>query len=292
MTKLQEQILTKQALKNKNFIKQINKNKQKAKIKRLKSLGKDASLLFLPIVSEMILQHISDIGNIFSNIEDEIEQLNNDIDQFNNYQIGNKNNLINRKNALLNQINLVEKKIDSINKLLSKLDIIIKTFQIISTTLKVLPLPTAPIPTTAGILNTFSNLLEKSTKIISAFKAITNIAQSELNDIKSNLEDLKNQIKLIENNIENPEQLTFEDILSTAIKLGTQSITHNGFKFAISEENKPNSPLINNTFKRHYAVAIDLNGVEVLKTEPSFTLDTQVLIDSLILIIDKNNLKP
>ena len=75
MTKLQEQISSKQALKNKNFIKQSNKDKQKAKTKRLKSLGKDVSLLFLPIISEMILQHISDIGNIFSNIEDEIEQL-------------------------------------------------------------------------------------------------------------------------------------------------------------------------------------------------------------------------
>ena len=42
--------------------------------------------------------------------------------------------------------------------------------------------------------------------------------------------------------------------------------------------------------KRHYAVAIDTNNVEVLKGELSFTLDPNDLIEQLKLIIDRENL--
>lgn len=297
MTKLQEQILKKQELKNKNFISKLNKDKIKAKSKRLKSLGSDPSLLFLPIASEMMLQKLTDIGDIFSNIESDIEQLNEDIDLFNNNQIGIKENLINRKNALLNQINQIENKINQINKILDKLNSALTVLKILTTTMKLLPLPTSPIPITAGILNTLSSLLEKTNKTISAFKSMIKTIEGELTSIKLNLEDLKNQIKLIEDKIEN--QLTNEsnnnnDItksLNQSIKLGTHPEIFNGFKFAVKEENIPNAPVVSG-YKRHYAVAIDRNNVEVLKTEPSFTLDVQVLIDSLKLIITKENLKP
>jgi len=64
--------------------------------------------------------------------------------------------------------------------------------------------------------------------------------------------------------------------------------TYRGFKFAIKEENKPGSDV--RGFKRHYAEAIDTNDVAVLKSELSFTLDPNDLIESLKLIIDRENL--
>jgi len=300
MTKLQEIALAKQALKNKNFISQSNKDKQKAKTKRLKSLGKDPSLLFLPIASELMLQKLIDIGNIFSNLNNEIEQLNDDIDNFNNNQIGNKQSLINRKNALLNQINSAENKINSINKILKQLKTVITIFQTITLTLKALPLPTLTPGVTVGLINTLSSLLEKANKIITSFKSIISLIETELNQIKVHLVELKSQIKLIEDKIEdniikqnenilNSEQN--ENILDQQVQIGLSPLTYNGFKFAIKEETKPGAPTVNG-FKRHYAVAIDTNNVEVLKTDVSFTLNTQVLIDQLKFIIDKNNLKP
>jgi len=300
MTKLQDIALAKQTLKNKNFIKKINKDKQKAKTKRLKSLGKDPALLFLPMASELMLQKIVDIGNIFSNLDNDIEQLNDDIDNFNNTQIGDKQSLINRKNALLNQINSVEKKIDSINKILNQLKTVVTIFQTITVTLKALPLPTLTPGVTAGLINTLSSLLEKANKTITSFKSTINLIEAELNQIKVDLVELKSQIKLIENKIENkiiqqsnqtqtlPE---FEDILKQQVQIGLSPVTYNGFKFAIKEETTPGSPIVSG-FKRHYAVAIDTNNVEVLKTDVSFTLDTQVLIDQLIFQIEQNNLKP
>lgn len=295
MTKLQEQLQNKQALKNKNFINKINKEQQKAKTKRLKSLGSDPSLLFLPMASEMILQKLVDINIIFSNLESDIEQLNDDIEQYNTNQIGNKQNLISRKNALLNQINIVEKKINSINKILSQLSNVITTLQIIISTLKLLPLPTSPVPVPVGVILTAANLLEKLTNTIKSFNLVIKSTNTELNNVKVNLEDLKNQIKLIENNIENKiiynnSNLEFEDILKQTIKLGIYNEIYKGFKFAIREENAINAPSVNN-FKRHYAVAIDSSGIEVLKTDLSFTLEAQQLIEFLKLEIDKNNLK-
>lgn len=295
MTKLQEQIQNKQALQNKKFIDKINKDKIKAKTKRLKSLGSDPSLLFLPIASEMMLQKLVDINIISSNIEYDIEQLNTDIELFNSTQVGNKQFLISRKNALLNQINIIEKKILSINKILKQLNTVITTLQIIITTLKALPLPTSPVPVPVGVILTAASLIEKLSKTISSFKSVIKTITVELDNIKSNLEDLKNQIKLIENQIENntiqSSNLTFEDVLNQSIKIGIYNEIYNGFKFAIREENAINAPTVNN-FKRHYGVAIDSNGIEVLKTEPSFTLNTQQLIDFLKIEIDKNNLKP
>jgi hypothetical protein len=151
-----------------------------------------------------------------------------------------------------------------------------------------------------SVINTLSSLLEKSNKTITAFKSIINLVEAELNQIKIDLVELKSQIKLIEDKIENniiqsnseqSESVIFEDILNQQVQIGLSPVTHNGFKFAIKEETTPGAPIISG-FKRHYAVAIDTNGVEVLKTDVSFTLDTQVLIDSLIFIITKNNLKP
>jgi hypothetical protein len=43
--------------------------------------------------------------------------------------------------------------------------------------------------------------------------------------------------------------------------------------------------------KRHYAVAINRDGVEVIKSDYSFTLDPNDLVDQLKLIIDQQNLQ-
>ena len=43
--------------------------------------------------------------------------------------------------------------------------------------------------------------------------------------------------------------------------------------------------------KRRYAVALDRSGFTVLQSEPSFTLDPNVLIEELKLEIDKRNLE-
>ena len=67
------------------------------------------------------------------------------------------------------------------------------------------------------------------------------------------------------------------------------NIEYKGFKFAIKEEIGPKAIVVRGN-KRHYAVAIDTNNVEVIKSEYSFTLDPNDLVDQLKLVIDSQNL--
>jgi hypothetical protein len=72
--------------------------------------------------------------------------------------------------------------------------------------------------------------------------------------------------------------------------LQDQAGLYKGFKFQIKEEQDPRFT-VRGTIKRRYAVAINRQGVEVLKSEYSFTLDPNDLIDQLKLVIDKQKLQ-
>jgi hypothetical protein len=61
--------------------------------------------------------------------------------------------------------------------------------------------------------------------------------------------------------------------------------TYKGFTFEIEEVP------FNNTLTRKRALGINKSGIKLIETQLSFTLDNQVLIDELKLIIDRDNLK-
>lgn len=65
--------------------------------------------------------------------------------------------------------------------------------------------------------------------------------------------------------------------------------TYKGFRFVIKEENDPKFTVRGN--KRHYAVAINTREVEQIKSDFSFTLNPQQLVDQLKFIIDQQNLQ-
>jgi hypothetical protein len=63
---------------------------------------------------------------------------------------------------------------------------------------------------------------------------------------------------------------------------------YKGFKFYIKEEEDPNFVVKGN--KRRYAVALNKDGNEILKSQYSFTLEPDILVEELKLIIDEKNL--
>ena len=65
--------------------------------------------------------------------------------------------------------------------------------------------------------------------------------------------------------------------------------SYKGFTFKIKEEQ--NQAFVVKGNKRRYAVAVDRYGVEIVKSELSFTLDPQDLVDQLKLVIDQRNLQ-
>jgi DNA-directed RNA polymerase subunit L len=72
--------------------------------------------------------------------------------------------------------------------------------------------------------------------------------------------------------------------------LSNQANLYRGFKFQVKEEQDPRFT-VRGTIKRRYAVAVDRQGVEVLKSEYSFTLDPNDLVDQLKLVIDRQKLQ-
>jgi hypothetical protein len=89
----------------------------------------------------------------------------------------------------------------------------------------------------------------------------------------------------------NEQQLA--DLSNTFLPTGGDFDSYKGFKFAIKEEQTlgVQQAIVVKGNKRRYAVAIDRDGVEVLKSDFSFTLDPNDLVDQLKLIIDQRNLQ-
>jgi hypothetical protein len=80
-------------------------------------------------------------------------------------------------------------------------------------------------------------------------------------------------------------QLANEITPPTANNFGT----YKGFRFVIKQEN--DSKFVVRGNKRHYAVAINTREVEQIKSDFSFTLNPQQLVDQLKFIIDQQNLQ-
>ena len=77
--------------------------------------------------------------------------------------------------------------------------------------------------------------------------------------------------------------------LTRSLLTDTQFPSYKGFNFKIKEEQ--NQAFVVKGNKRHYTVAIDRDGVEVLKSDYSFTLDPNDLVEQLKLVIDQKNLQ-
>ena len=132
-------------------------------------------------------------------------------------------------------------------------------------------------------------ILDKANRILLSLSAflpsIINILEKSIEI----LEDYKRQLLNINGILEvaSVNSDSGKNLLS-GNQFGTDFEQYKGFKFAIREDNDPKFIIRGN--KRHYAVAIDTNNVEVLKSEKSYTLDPEDLISTLKLIIDKENL--
>ena len=91
----------------------------------------------------------------------------------------------------------------------------------------------------------------------------------------------------------NPLDLSNASVLGLAQQITPPNAndfgTYKGFRFIIKEENDPRFVVRGN--KRHYAVAINTKGIEQIKSDYSFTLNPQQLVDQLKFIIDQQNLQ-
>ena len=192
-----------------------------------------------------------------------------------------------------------ERKLDSLNKIVDNANKVVTILNIALTAIILLftipkPFglgPTMPTPI-ANKVKKFQDLVVALNILISIIKGIIDSKLNELNDLKSQLNQLNGVLdNTLINNLSN-EQL--QSFINEQRNLQSKFSEYKGFKLEIREEETlgaQQAVVVKNNIKRKYAVALDKDGVPVLKSDFSFTLDPADLIEQLKLIIDSNNLQ-
>jgi DNA repair exonuclease SbcCD ATPase subunit len=281
-------------------------------IKTVVAKQKSATLALVPAYLPILLSFLTTLAlryiKIVEDLDSQIDELNEYIDEINTNPNPTTTQIaIERKNTLINRIDSAEKTFKTYSTILNTLEIVstiasvslgiytkLKDVSVASQLQLITKSPPNPITNFAAI--TLNSTIQKAQDLKTRFENILailipslSIASIQFNDIVFELGTLRDKINNIEARLENPPQ-SDNIVVNPIIKSGLLDITYQGFKFAIREDNKANAPSVNGIY-RHYGVAIDTNGIEVLKTDSSFTQDTQILIDQLKLIIDTQNLR-
>jgi hypothetical protein len=307
----EQQDKKKQNAKNNNLLK---KNKAKisnlnyAKTLAVKNFQAGLKLVpsYLPTILSFLTTQLLQYIEVVSNLNNEIDNLNAYIDIINqNPQPSTTEIAVNRKNALLNKLDSAEKKFKLYADILNILEIVSTVVSVafgIYSKLTQASATSALLATSTGFPGILvaipaivtnikaENLRKRFETILTMLLPSISIASIKFTEIVGEINELKSKIKDIENRIENRPPLSDNIVINPIPVNGTLDMEYKGFKFAIREDNKANAPSVNGIY-RHYGVAIDTSGVEVLRTDSSFTQDTQILTDQLKLIIDTQNLK-
>ena len=192
-----------------------------------------------------------------------------------------------------------ERKLDSLNKIVNNANKVVIILNIALTAIILLftipkPFglgPTMPTPI-ANKVKKFQDLVVALNILISIIKGIIDSKLNELNDLKSQLNQLNDVLdNILINNLSNEQLQAF---INEQRNLQSKFSEYKGFKLEIREEETLGAQqalVVKNNIKRKYAVALDKDGVPVLKSDFSFTLDPVDLIEQLKLIIDNNNLQ-
>ncbi len=270
-------------------VKQIDKGAIKANVSRniqvLKNTVKDK---IAPIVINLLTNLAIDIIKKNSRLQELVDKTNEIIDAADTIEKINQARIL--RNNALNIINNQEVKITRIRNVIKTIQRII---EILNTVLTIIQLILRlPYPFLIPIKIKLQPTLQRITKILNELSIGLAAITSVLNDIIAYLEDLKSQLRdlgtLIEAKTADPT-INAEQFLQDLQFNQPDNVSYKGFKFAIREESGPNAIVVKG-YKRRYAVAIDTNNVDVLRSELSFTQDPQDLIDTLKIIIDRENL--
>jgi hypothetical protein len=276
-----------------------NKEKKRLSLKVLKNAGKSLT----PIIALQGTKLLFEIVTNNQKLQDLVDNTNAVIDAAVTQQDINNARVL--RNSTLSILNDNERKLASFAKIISNLNKIVFILGIIlRLSKKILPIPTTVPDFVTPPKERFRFKYETAVKLVDGLNVLIAIFQGILDAQLDDLRDLKNQLKNINdildnitiNNLSDSELQTFiSDLQNQSSPINSTTYPeYKGFKFAIKEEETLGAQqaiVVRGNIKRRYAVAIDKDGVEVLKSEFSFTLDPTDLVEQLKLIIDQQNLQ-
>jgi hypothetical protein len=281
--------------------KRKNRNRaERAKARRalLKKLAKNAAKTLAPILALQLANKFASVLSQRAKLEELVDKVNVYIEQANT-----KDTIavaINLRNNAVSLINNSIKKLDSLQTIISQISLYITIFTLIVAVLSAIPIPTA-VPPGIGIpvslITRIVKALNRAAILIASISVVAAIANTILESEISKLNDLIERLKEVNSLLDdkaldlNEQQLA--DLSNSFLPTGLDFDPYKGFKFAIKEEQTlgAQQAVVVKGNKRRYASAINRDGVEVLKSDYSFTLDPNDLVDQLKLIIDQRNLQ-
>jgi len=290
-------------LKRKNRVKQKrNKNKaERTKARRNLAIkvAKNAAKTLAPIIALQLTNQLIAVISQREKLETLVNQVNDYITSANTpetIQIA-----INLRNNTITLINNSINKLQSIKKVTEQITLYITIFSLIVAILSAIPIPVA-VPPGIGIpfnlITKIVKTLEKANKLIASLSVVLAICTVLLENEISKLNELILKLKEIsqvldQSALSNLNDQELSDLTSSLLSNVDQFGEYKGFKFKIKEEQTlgAQQAIVVKGIKRHYAVAINRDGVEQLKSEYSFTLDPNDLVEQLKLVIDQKNLQ-
>ena len=253
-----------------------------------KKVIKNAKKTLAPIIGLQIANQLSSIISQRSKLEELVDQVNAYIDTANTPETTTI--ATNLRNNTITLINSSISKLQNLQTILNQINTYLAIFNAIVTVLSAIPIPTSVPPgigIPVNIITRIVNTIEKANKLVSALNVVLAVATIALENEVNKLNELILKLKNINLDGLNSQQLS--DLTSSIYNNVDQFPPYKGFKFKIKEEQ--NQAFVVKGNKRRYAVATNRDGVEVLKSDFSFTLDPNDLVDQLKLIIDQRNLQ-
>ena len=282
--------------------KKLNRSKEekrKARKDLAKQVLKNLKKTLVPIITLVLTEKLIDILSDSEQIEELIIQTNLIIDSADTKEKINQAKAA--RDSALTIINNQEKKIQSVLDQILQMEIYITIFDTIVSIILAIPIPSSVPPgigVPVNLIIKLQRLLATAEKIASGLSLLLAIFIPILEEVIMDLENYKQQLHDISDLLdETTTSILDTNQLSVLLDQITQTQNvieeYKGFKFIIKEEQTlgVNTAKVVKGFKRHYAAAIDRDGVERIKSEYSFTQEPQILVDQLKLIIDQKNLQ-
>lgn len=277
----------KRTIKQKAYKLKVKKNKAKnkaEKTKAFKALLLSTAKSAAPLLMYSSLRIIARLAVQNSNLKDLVDQTNAIIEAATTPEQLEQARV--SRNTAYNVLNNNERNLIDIKDKLELITLITSTLTILS---DVLITSLSPPGTPASAYKPYETIL-KTLEILNnsllVLVPILDILISELSDLKKQLREIDNRLDLQTIDSGNLEAV---NVLLNNIKQPKDE-TYKGFKLKIKEDQDPRT-FVKDSIKRHYAVAFDKDNVEVIKSEYSYTLEPQILIDQLKIIIDQRNLQ-
>jgi hypothetical protein len=272
----------------KNLRKKTQESETKSKQDLTKQVVSNAVKTLVPVIALQLANSFSTLITQRKKLEELVDQVNNYIDT----KVKDQTTVTIATNLRNNAITLINnniRKLENLKKNIERISRTVATIVVIVTIIeRILSLP---LPFLIPIKIQYQPTLQKLLRLISGLSALLVIATTLLSNEIIRLNELRDRLKEVSLKLDG-KTLDFADLTTLTnefLPAGGNYGSYKGFKFAIKEEQ--NQAFVVKGNKRRYAVAIDRYGVEIIKSELSFTLDPNDLIEQLKLVIDQRNLQ-